>query len=61
MGPLKDTSKEISDPAIESEICTLLRDLAEDLQCDKLPRKIKDTPKTIHYLETTPIISDSQI
>jgi hypothetical protein len=60
MGPSAELHQTI-DPAIELEICTLLRDLAEDLQFEKLPKKIKDSPKTIHYLESTPVISDSHL
>ncbi len=46
--------------ALEIEIQTLLKELNAD-SLEKLPQKIKDSPKTIYHLESPLIISDSQI
>ena len=46
---------------IELEMQSLITHLREDIQFEKFPKKIKDSPKIIHFLETLHIISHPQI
>lgn len=58
---IENFSKIISDNAVEQEMRTLLKDLEEDLQLEKLPKKIKDFPKTIYHIEPSAIFINSAV
>lgn len=45
----------------ELEMRRLLEILAEELLIQKFPKKMKDTPKTIHFVDSLCIITKAQI
>jgi hypothetical protein len=46
---------------LELEMRRLVEVIAEELLFQKFPRKMKETPKTIHFTESLRIIEKSQI
>ncbi len=47
--------------SIEREMQILIRNLDEELQIEKLPKKIKESPKLIHFLESLQFTTQQSI